>query len=206
VVRRAVPADEQVIEQNRVEAKRGMLLFRELSRRHGLELKPLSSEVTFDGSRITFAFSAEERPDTRELQTDLGERLKRRVDIRQVGPREQGRLCGAVGLCGTNQLCSARYPCHDQPITLRMAKDQQLPMNPGRITGLCGRLRCCLAFEHPLYRSFRDRAPAVGRTVATPGGKGIVRSYEVLRDACVVEMDGRTMMEVKLDEVVEVAG
>jgi cell fate regulator YaaT (PSP1 superfamily) len=87
-----------------------------------------------------------------------------------------------------------------------MAKDQQLPMNPGRITGLCGRLRCCLAFEHPLYRSFRDRAPAVGRTVSTPGGKGIVRSYEVLRDACVVEMDGRTMMEVKLDELVEVAG
>jgi len=194
VVRRAVPADQRVIDQNRVEAKRGMLLFRELSRRHGLELKPISSEVTFDGSRITFAFSAEERPDTRELQTELGERLKRRVDVRQVGPREQGRLCGAV------------YPCHDQPITLRMAKDQQLPMNPGRITGLCGRLRCCLAFEHPLYRSFRDRAPAVGRTVATPEGKGIVRSYEVLRDACVVEMDGRTMMEVKLDAVVEVAG
>ena len=145
-------------------------------------------------------------PTPAALQTELGERLKRRVDIRQVGPREQGRLCGAVGLCGTNQLCSARYPCHDQPITLRMAKDQQLPMNPGRITGLCGRLRCCLAFEHPLYRSFRDRAPAVGRTVATPEGKGIVRSYEVLRDACVVEMDGRTMMEVKLDAVVEVAG
>ena len=101
VVRRAVPADRQVIDQNRVEAKRGMLLFRELSRRHGLELKPISSEVTFDGSRIAFAFSAEERPDTRALQTELGERLKRRVDVRQVGPREQGRLCGAVGLCGT---------------------------------------------------------------------------------------------------------
>src|SRR5512144_590896 len=100
VVRRAVPADEQVIEQNRVEAKRGMLLFRELTKHHGLELKPVSSEVTFDGSRITFAFSAEERPDTRGLQTDLGARLKRRVDLRQVGPREQGRLCGAVGLCG----------------------------------------------------------------------------------------------------------
>lgn len=206
VVRRAVPADERVIEQNRVEAKRGMLLFRELARRDALELKPVSADVTFDGSRITFAFSADERIDTRTLQTDLAERLKRRVEMRQVGPREQGRLCGAVGLCGTNQLCSARYPCHDQPITLRMAKDQELPMNPGRITGLCGRLRCCLAFEHPLYRSFRDRAPAVGRTVATPGGRGVVRSYEVLRDACVVEMDGKDMVEVKLDEVVEVAG
>lgn len=206
VVRRAVPADERVIEQNRVEAKRGMLLFRELARRDALELKPVSADVTFDGSRITFAFSADERIDTRTLQTDLAERLKRRVEMRQVGPREQGRLCGHVGLCGTGRMCSARYPCHDQPITLRMAKDQELPMNPGRITGLCGRLRCCLAFEHPLYRSFRDRAPAVGRTVATPGGRGVVRSYEVLRDACVVEMDGKDMVEVKLDEVVEVAG
>ena len=83
---------------------------------------------------------------------------------------------------------------------------QDLPMNPGRITGLCGRLRCCLAFEHPLYRSFRDRAPAVGRTVATPNGRGIVRSYEVLKDACVVELDGRTMVEITLDQMVEVAG
>jgi cell fate regulator YaaT (PSP1 superfamily) len=206
VVRRAVPADEEVLAQNRVEAKRGMLLFRELARREGLGVKPVSADVTFDGSRITFAFSAEERPDTGRLQSTLAERLKRRVELRQVGPREQGRLCGQVGLCGTNRMCSARYPCHDQPITLRMAKDQELPMNPGRITGLCGRLRCCLAFEHPLYRSFRDRAPAVGRTVATPTGRGVVRSYEVLRDACVVEMDGRDMVEVKLEELVEVAG
>jgi cell fate regulator YaaT (PSP1 superfamily) len=80
-------------------------------------------------------------------------------------------------------------------------------MNPGRITGLCGRLRCCLAFEHPLYRSFRDRAPAVGRRVSTPHGTGVVRSYEVVRDACLVEIDGeREILEVKLDEMVEVAG
>jgi cell fate regulator YaaT (PSP1 superfamily) len=88
-----------------------------------------------------------------------------------------------------------------------MAKDQELPMNPGRITGLCGRLRCCLAFEHPLYRSFRDRAPAVGRKVSTPHGDGVVRSYEVLRDACMIEMgEDRQMLEVGLDDMVEVAG
>ena len=198
--------DEEQVRKNRVEAKRGMLLFRELAGRHGLELKPIAAELVFDQGRISFSFSSEERPDTRALQTDLAARLKRRVEIRQVGPREQGRLCGEVGLCGTGKLCSARYPCHDQPITLKMAKEQDLPMNPGRITGLCGRLRCCLAFEHPLYRSFRDRAPAVGRTVATPNGRGIVRSYEVLKDACVVEMDGRTMVEISLDQMVEVAG
>jgi len=122
-----------------------------------------------------------------------------------VGPREASRLCGGGGLCGPVKCCN-RYPSHESPITLRMAKDQELPMNPGRITGLCGRLRCCLAFEHPIYRSFRDRAPAVGRRVSTPHGNGVVRSYEVVRDACIVQIDGDVVMEVKLDEMVEVNG
>ena len=87
-----------------------------------------------------------------------------------MNPREAARVCGSGGLCGERKCCT-RFPSHEQPITLRMAKDQDLPMNPGRITGLCGRLRCCLAFEHPVYRSFRDRAPAVGRRVETPQGK-----------------------------------
>ena len=87
-------------------------------------------------------------------------------------------------MCGPVRCCT-RFPSHEQPITLRMAKDQDVPMNPGRITGLCGRLRCCLAFEHPVYRSFRDRAPAVGRMVKTPQGRGIVRNYKVLDDKLV---------------------
>jgi cell fate regulator YaaT (PSP1 superfamily) len=205
VLRRAGDADEQQVRQNRIEAKRAMLLFRELVRRFELPLKAISSEVAFDGSRVVFAFAADEKHDTLQLRLELASRLHRRVELRQVGPREQARLCGGVGLCGT-KLCSSRYPCHEQPITLRMAKDQELPMNPGRITGLCGRLRCCLAFEHPLYRSFRDRAPAVGRRVSTPHGTGVVRSYEVMRDACVVEMHGNTMLEVRLEELHEVAG
>jgi cell fate regulator YaaT (PSP1 superfamily) len=206
IVRRAAPADEDQLQANRVEARRGMLLFRELSRRHGLELKPLSSELAFDGSRIVFSFGSEHKPDVRELQADLAQRLGRRVELRSVGPREGARLCGGGGLCGPQKCCN-RFPSHENPITLRMAKDQELPMNPGRITGLCGRLRCCLAFEHPVYRSFRERAPAVGRKVATPHGTGVVRSYEVVKDACVVEIEGqRQPLEVKLDDVVEVAG
>jgi cell fate regulator YaaT (PSP1 superfamily) len=206
VVRRAVPADEDQIAANRIEANRAMLLFRELAQRAGLAIKPVSADMVFDQSRITFSFSAEERPDTAALAVDLTARLGRRADLRMVGPREAARLCGGGGLCGPVKCCN-RFPSHESPITLRMAKDQDLPMNPGRITGLCGRLRCCLAFEHPLYRSFRDRAPAVGRRVATPHGKGVVRGYEVLRDACVIEMDGeKQMLEVTLGEMVEVAG
>lgn len=205
VVRRATPADADQVRQNRVEARRAMLLFRELGKRHALEMKPLSAEMVFDQSRLVFSYTSEERLDTQALQADLSERLGRRVEIRAVGPREGARLCGGGGLCGPVKCCN-RFPSHESPITLKMAKDQELPMNPGRITGLCGRLRCCLAFEHPVYRSFRDRAPAVGRRVTTPHGDGVVRSYEVLNDACVIEIEGADqMMEVKLDEVVEVA-
>ena len=107
-------------------------------------------------------------------------------------------------------MCCTRFPSHEQPITLRMAKDQELPMASGRITGLCGRLRCCLAFEHPVYKSFRDRAPRVGSRVQTPQGTGVVRAYEVTKDACVVLLDDGDKasrgVEVLIDQCREVEG
>ena len=171
VIRRASPADEEQVRRNRLDAKRALLLFRELSGRHELELKPISAELVFDASRIIFSFSADERLDTHELQSDLGDRLNRRVELRRSA-RARRPGCAAAAGCAAPRCAARGTPPTRPPITLRMAKDQELPMNPGRITGLCGRLRCCLAFEHPLYRSFRDRAPAVGRTVATPKGGG----------------------------------
>ena len=202
IVRRANADDAEQVRQNRRAARRAMLLFRELLRRRELALKPISAEMVYDGGRIVFSYASDERRELRELQAELAERLGCRVDLRAVGPREQARLCGGAGLCG-GQLCCTRFPSHEQPITLRMAKDQELPMSPGRITGLCGRLRCCLAYEHPVYRSFRDRAPALGRTVDTPAGRGIVKNYEVLKDALVVQI-GSLTREVKLDDAVEV--
>ena len=141
-----------------------------------------------DGGRIVITFGAEERTDLRPLASEVSRTVGARVEARQAGPREGARLVGGIGMCG-DQLCCTRFPSHENPITLRMAKDQDLPMNPGRVTGLCGRLRCCLAFEHPVYRSFRERAPAVGRTVETPEGRGVVRSYRVPQDALVVRLD-----------------
>ncbi len=199
VVRIATDADQEQARQNRQEAKRAMLLFRELIKSHGLPAKPIGAEVVFDGSRLVFSYGAEGRLETRRIQEELARRLRRRVELRAVGPREQARLCGGYGLCGT-QLCCTRFPSHEEPIALRMAKDQDLPMSSGRITGLCGRLRCCLAFEHPMYRSFRDRAPRVGAHVETPEGRGIVKAYEVLKDACVVEFDGDRRDEIKIDD------
>jgi cell fate regulator YaaT (PSP1 superfamily) len=205
VVRRATDVDRETLEANREEAKHAMRLFRQLVRDHGVELKPVAAELVFDGSRIVFSYEAESRPDAAKLQSELRERLHRRVELRSVGPRECARLCGDVGLCGNGQ-CSRRYPTHEEPVTLRMAKDQDLPMSSGRITGLCGRLRCCLAFEHPLYKSFRDRAPRVGRRVATPHGEGVVTGYKVLEDACTVEVgDEGAGLDVPIDDCREVA-
>jgi cell fate regulator YaaT (PSP1 superfamily) len=199
VVRRATPEDETRVRENREEAKRAMAAFREAIRKHDAPIKAISSEVVFDGSRVVFSYGAEGRVETRRIQEELSSRLSRRIELRPVGPREQARLCGGYGLCGT-QLCCTRFPSHEQPIALRMAKDQDLPMSSGRLTGLCGRLRCCLAYEHPLYRSFRDRAPRVGRRVATPHGEGVVKSYEVLKDACVVALGEERVLEVRVDD------
>jgi cell fate regulator YaaT (PSP1 superfamily) len=204
VVRRATPADEETAAKNRVEAKQAMGVFRELLRGSDLELKPVSAELVFDGSRIVFSYQAETRPDLSALQEKLRGRLDRRVELRSVGPRECARLCGDHGLCG-DQHCCRKFPSHEQPITLRMAKDQELPMSSGRITGLCGRLRCCLAFEHPTYKSFRDRAPRVGRRVETPHGGGVVTGYQVLSDTCTVEPEGGDSFDILIDDCREVA-
>ena len=199
VLRMATSADEETVREHREEAARAMRAFREVIEEHGLPVKPIAAEIVFDGSRAVLSYGAEGKVETRRASEELSRRLGRRAELRAVGPREQARQCGGYGLCGT-QLCCTRFPSHEQPITLRMAKDQDLPMSSGRMTGLCGRLRCCLAFEHPMYRSFRDRAPRVGRQVETPHGVGTVKSYEVLKDACVVLLPDERRLEVGIDD------
>lgn len=203
VVRRATDEDETRARENRESARQAMRAFRDLVREHDLPVKPISAELVLDGSRVVISYGSETKVDTGRLIGELGRRISRRVELRGVGPREQARLCGGYGLCGT-QLCCTRFPSHEQPIALRMAKDQELSLSSGRITGLCGRLRCCLAFEHPTYRSFRDRAPRVGSRVKTPEGVGVVRSYEVLKDACVVELEAERRVEIRIDDAQEV--
>jgi cell fate regulator YaaT (PSP1 superfamily) len=205
VIRRATDVDREIWEENRVEARRAMGVLREVVRELGVALKPVSAELVFDGSRFVFAYEAAERPDVNRVQSELKRRLHRRVELRSVGARECARLCGDHGLCG-GEHCCRRFPSHEQPITLKMAKDQELPMGSGRITGLCGRLRCCLAFEHPLYRSFRDRAPRVGGRVDTSQGVGVVTGYKVLEDLCTVELaEGEPAVDLPIDDCREVA-
>ena len=137
-------------------------------------------------------FSAPHRVDFRELVRDLARSLRARVELRQVGPRDEARLQGGIGPCGRD-LCCATFLKDFEPVSVRMAKDQDLPVNPMRIAGACGRLMCCLKYEHPLYAEFRERAPRLGAQVDAPQGTGTVVGYNVPSDRVLVKLseDGR---------------
>jgi cell fate regulator YaaT (PSP1 superfamily) len=140
------------------------------------------------GPRTTIYFTAPHRVDFRSLVRDLGATLHCRVELRQLSARDSARVQGGIGSCGRD-LCCATFLTDFEPVTIRMAKDQDLPLNPLRISGACGRLMCCLKYEHPLYQKFQAAAPAVGTRVTTPEGDGRVVAHSVPRVEVVVRMD-----------------
>jgi cell fate regulator YaaT (PSP1 superfamily) len=140
------------------------------------------------GARTTIYFTAPHRVDFRALVRDLGATLRCRVELRQLSARDSARVQGGIGSCGRD-LCCATFLTDFEPVTIRMAKDQDLPLNPMRISGACGRLMCCLKYEHPLYQQFQATAPAVGERVSTDDGPGRVVGHSVPRDAVVVRLD-----------------
>src|ERR671911_1122677 len=165
----------------RVAAKR-------LVREHKLPMKIVGVDHVPATNRTTIYFSAPHRVDFRSLVRDLGATLSCRVELRQLSPRDEARVQGGIGSCGRD-LCCATFLKDFEPVSIRMAKDQDLPLNPLRISGACGRLMCCLKYEHPLYQQFQATAPAVGTRVSTPDGDGRVVGHSVPRDAVVVRMD-----------------
>jgi len=174
-----------------------MATCRELIRNHGLDMKLVGAEMGFGGEKITFTFFSEERVDFRGLVADLGKALKMRVELRQVGAREEARMVGGLGPCGRG-LCCATFPVGDDPVSIRMAKEQNLPLNPTKISGLCGRLMCCLKYEQEQYVCFRKEAPAKGTRVVMPDGEGVVTGYVVTKDALAVRMEDGSHEEVPL--------
>ena len=140
------------------------------------------------GAKTTIYFTAPHRVDFRALVRDLGATLRCRVELRQLSARDSARVQGGIGSCGRD-LCCATFLTDFEPVTIRMAKDQDLPLNPLRISGACGRLMCCLKYEHPLYQQFQASAPAVGERVTTPDGPGRVVGHSVPRDSVVVRLD-----------------
>ncbi len=179
-------------ETNRSRRAEARVAARRLVREHELPMKVIAVDYVDKSNTFTVYFSAPHRVDFRALVKDLAGRLKARVELRQIGPRDEARLQGGIGPCGRD-LCCATFLKDFEPVSVRMAKDQDLPVNPLRIAGACGRLMCCLKYEHPLYQNFRASAPKVGTEVETPDGLGTVIAHSVPADQLVVRLaeDGR---------------
>jgi cell fate regulator YaaT (PSP1 superfamily) len=180
---------DEIQRKRKAEAKAAA---KRLIREHGLPMKVVAVDHVPEGTtgapRTTVYFTAPHRVDFRSLVRDLGATLRCRVELRQLSARDSARVQGGIGSCGRD-LCCATFLTDFEPVTIRMAKDQDLPLNPLRISGACGRLMCCLKYEHPLYQQFQATAPAIGTRVSTPQGDGKVIGHSVPRDSVLVRMD-----------------
>lgn len=173
VLRRANSKDDKKIEDNRRKEKEAFETCLKKIDKHGLEMKLVDVEYTFDNSKIVFYFTADGRIDFRELVKDLAGVFKTRIELRQIGVRDEAKMLGGLGPCG--RACCCSYFLGDfNPVSIKMAKEQNLSLSPTKISGLCGRLMCCLNYEHDHYCQTRRRMPKPGSTVNTPNGKGIV--------------------------------
>jgi cell fate regulator YaaT (PSP1 superfamily) len=173
VIRKATAKDDKKMEDNKEKEKEALDACEKKIASHGLQMKLVDVEYTFDNSKIVFYFTADGRVDFRELVKDLAGMFKTRIELRQIGVRDEAKMMGGLGPCGRPCCCS--YFLGDfSPVSIKMAKEQNLSLSPTKISGLCGRLMCCLNYEHEHYCETRRRMPKQGSTVDTPDGKGIV--------------------------------
>jgi cell fate regulator YaaT (PSP1 superfamily) len=163
-------------------------------------MKLLTAEYNLDSSRLTFLFSAEERVDFRELVRRLSGKYKMRVELRQVGSRDEAKLLGSYGRCG-RQLCCAAFLTEFTPVSIKMAKEQDLPLNPMKISGACGRLMCCLSYEGEQYKAMREKMPKAGQRVSTRMGEATVVGNNPLKETVTVTLDSEATVELPLGEV-----
>jgi cell fate regulator YaaT (PSP1 superfamily) len=184
-------ADEAALERDALLRKRkaeAKVAAKRLIREHDLPMKIVGIDHLPDPNRTTIYFSAPHRIDFRALVRDLGATLKCRVELRQLSARDEARVQGGIGSCGRD-LCCATFLKDFEPVSVRMAKDQDMPLNPLRISGACGRLMCCLKYEHPLYQDFAASTPAVGEEVDTPEGRGRVVGHSMPKDSVIVRLN-----------------
>jgi cell fate regulator YaaT (PSP1 superfamily) len=173
----------------------------EMAAQLGLKMKPLAARYDSQGERLTIFFSAEERVDFRDLVRKLGQALETRVELRQVGPRDEAKLLGSIGRCGY-PLCCQNFLTSFASVSIKMAKEQNLVLNPMKISGICGRLLCCLAYESKEYAAVKKKMPQPKQEILTPWGKATVISANVLKETVTVQLDDGAMKEVGLDEII----
>ena len=181
VIRLATSEDDERYKQNKIKEKEAFFICKEKIIKHKLDMKLIDVEYTFDNNKVLFYFTSYERVDFRELVKELASIFKTRIELRQIGVRDETKMCGGIGICGRS-LCCNTFLGDFQPVSIKMAKEQNLSLNPIKISGICGRLMCCLKYEQECYVEIRGRLPIVGDIVITPDGKGEVLSVNVLRE------------------------
>lgn len=187
VVRLADANDLEQEARNKERAREAMHIAIDRIKYHELPMKVIQAEYTFDGSQVTIYFAAENRVDFRELVKDLAGRLRCKVQLYQIGARDQAKMIGGVGPCGLT-LCCATFLTEFAPISMKMAKDQSLFLNPVKFSGVCGKLMCCLRYEHDNYMEAKQRLPQVGDLVMTPKGQGRVTGVNIIKEEVMVTM------------------
>ena len=188
ILRRATEQDEKVNAENRSRERRAFEICMQKIQHHGLDMQLVSAECAFDGSKILFYFTADERVDFRELVKDLAGVFHTRIELRQIGVRDKAKMVGGLGICG-RPFCCASFLDDFQPVSIKMAKTQNLSLNPTKISGTCGRLMCCLKYEQDTYESLIRSSPKVDSFVDTPEGRGTVVESEILWQRVKVQME-----------------
>ncbi|MDD3401992.1 MAG: stage 0 sporulation family protein [Hespellia sp.] len=205
VIRIANEHDKRTEEKNRVKEKEAFKICLEKIRKHGLEMKLINAEYTFDNNKVLFYFTADGRIDFRELVKDLAAVFRTRIELRQIGVRDETKIRGGIGICG-RELCCNTYLSEFSAVSIKMAKEQNLSLNPTKISGVCGRLMCCLTNEEENYEELNSQLPSNGDTVTTVEGlQGVVHSVSPLRKQVKVvvslENDEKEIREYHVDEL-----
>ncbi|MBR1598691.1 MAG: stage 0 sporulation family protein [Lachnospiraceae bacterium] len=189
VIRKATPEDDKQYENNKEKCKKAFDICKEKIAARGLEMKLIDVEYTFDNNKVLFYFTADGRVDFRELVKDLAAVFRTRIELRQIGVRDETKILGGIGICG-RELCCNKHLSDFVPVSIKMAKEQNLSLNPTKISGVCGRLMCCLKNEQETYEYLNDRLPSVGDRVKTIDGlRGEVSSVSVIRQKVKVIVD-----------------
>lgn len=197
VIRKATEADAEIEKKNRAKEKDAYKICFEKIQKHNLEMKLIDAEYTFDNNKVLFYFTADGRIDFRELVKDLAAVFKTRIELRQIGVRDETKILGGIGICG-RPLCCHTYLSDFVPVSIKMAKEQNLSLNPTKISGICGRLMCCLKNEEDTYEELNRKLPNVGDFVTTDDGfKGEVASVNVLRQIVKVIIEENDEKEIK---------
>ena len=200
VIRKAQAEDIEKAKQQQQRATNAIAKCRELVEKLKLPMKPISAQYNLDRSHLTIFFSAEKRVDFRELARELSHNLKTRVELRQVGARDEAKLIGGLGKCGF-PLCCTTFLSEFEPVSIKMAKEQDIALNPMKTSGVCGRLLCCLGYEYEQYRAMKEKMPSLRQDVSTALGKAKVVSCNTLKETVTVELETGVSVELPLSQI-----